>query len=73
MYGISLMKKCGHCDGLGLFQAESRELDKIDRVVANVVALSIVKKVCEACHGEGFLTLRNADQAAFEGTSKYDY
>jgi hypothetical protein len=33
----------GHCDGLGLVQAESRELDKIDRVVADMVGLSIVK------------------------------
>jgi hypothetical protein len=57
MYGINLMKKCGHCDGLGLVQAESRELDKIDRVVADVVALSIVKKVCEAYHSEGFFNV----------------
>jgi len=51
------MKKCGHCDGLGLVQAGSRELDKIDRVVADVIALNIVKKVCKACHGEGFFNV----------------
>ena len=50
------MKKCGHCDGLGLVQAESRELDKIDTVIANVVGLSSVKKVCKAGHGEGVIT-----------------
>ena len=45
------MKKCGHCNGIGLIQAESHELDKIDRVV------STVKKVCKACHGEGFFNV----------------
>ena len=51
------MKKCGHCNGLGLVQAESHELDKIDPVVADVVGLSIVKKVCKACHGEEFFNV----------------
>jgi len=52
------MKKCGQCDGLGLVQAGSRELNKIDRVVvADVVGLRIVKRVCKACHGEGFFNV----------------
>jgi len=45
------MKKCGHCDGLGLVQAESREL------VADVGGLRIVKRVCKACHGEGIFNV----------------
>ena len=48
--------KCSHCNGLGLVQAENRELDQIDRVVVNVVGLNSVKKVCKACHGKEVIT-----------------
>jgi hypothetical protein len=40
--------KCSHCDGLGLVQAVPQRLDEIDRMVANVVGLSSVKKMCRA-------------------------